>query len=73
MVGVWVIDKEYGYETVIKDCKCPFCNETALLKRSYSMDGPSIVLYPSNYCPNCGAKLLDLDKWAKGGKNNDNY
>lgn len=57
-VGKWIINKEYnGYETIIKDCKCPFCNEEALLKKSYSMDGQSIVLYPSNYCSNCGAKL----------------
>lgn len=57
-VGKWIINKEYnGYETIIKDCKCPFCNEKALLKKSYSMDGQSIVLYPSNYCPNCGAKM----------------
>ena len=57
-VGKWIITKEYnGYETIIKDCKCQFCNEKALLKKSYSMDGQSIVLYPSNYCPSCGAKL----------------
>ena len=57
-VGKWIINKEYnGYETTIKDCKCPFCDEKALLKKSYSMDGVSIVLYPSNYCPSCGAKL----------------
>lgn len=60
-VGKWIINKEYnGYETIIKDCKCPFCNEKALLKKSYSMDGQSIVLYPSNYCPNCGAKMWNI-------------
>ena len=33
-VGKWIINKEYnGYETIIKDCKCPFCNEKALLKK----------------------------------------
>lgn len=56
--GKWIINKEYnGYETIIKDCKCPFCEVEALLKKSYSMDGQRIVLYPSTYCPNCGAKL----------------
>lgn len=63
MVGVWKIVKEdNGYETTLKDCKCPFCGKEALLKKSYSMDGVSIDLYPSNYCPNCGAKLLYFDK-----------
>lgn len=54
----WIINKEHDeYGTIIKDCKCPFCDEKALLKKTYSMDGVGIVLYPSNYCPSCGAKL----------------
>lgn len=62
-VGIWNITKEYDwYKTVIKDAKCPFCGEEALLKKSHSMDGVSIELYPSNYCPNCGAKLICFDK-----------
>ena len=58
-IGNWIMNKEYnGYGTTIKDCKCPFCGEKALLKNSHSMDGQSIVFsYLSNYCPNCGAKL----------------
>ena len=57
-IGKWIINKEYnGYETKITDCKCSICGEEALLTKSYSMDGQSIVLCPSNYCPNCNAKM----------------
>jgi hypothetical protein len=57
-VGRWIKNKEYGgYETTLIDCCCSVCGERALLKKSYSMDGQSIVLCPSNYCPNCGAKM----------------
>lgn len=60
-VGKWIKNEEYdGYETTLTDCICSVCGENALLKKSYSMDGQSIVLCPSNYCPNCGCKMQEV-------------
>ena len=43
--GHWVKNEEYnGWETILKDCYCSVCCKKALLKRSYSMDGESIVI-----------------------------
>ena len=44
----------------LKSCICPYCGESALLYRNYTMDGVSCDLCPSDYCPHCGMYMVEL-------------